>query len=126
MIRKIKIRGYRIHKDLTVEPNRGFNLIVGANESGKSTLMEAIALALTGRINGRSAAEELNPHWFNTDVVREFIEKRTRRCSRCFPGDPDRAVLRGPARAASPVWGNQYTCPHERLPGCDDADFYKS
>jgi len=85
VIRKIKIRGYRIHKDLTVEPNRGFNLIVGANESGKSTLMEAIALALTGRINGRSAAEELNPHWFNTEVVNEFIEKRTRGVSVAFP-----------------------------------------
>lgn len=85
MIRKIKIRGYRIHKDLTVEPNQGFNLIVGANESGKSTLMEAVALALTGRINGRSVAEELNPHWFNTAVVREFIEKRAGGVPVSFP-----------------------------------------
>ncbi|AOK34653.1 ATP-dependent endonuclease [Burkholderia cenocepacia] len=85
VIRKIKIRGYRIHKDLTVEPNQGFNLIVGANESGKSTLMEAVALALTGRINGRSVAEELNPHWFNTTVVREFIEKRAAGIPVSFP-----------------------------------------
>jgi putative ATP-dependent endonuclease of the OLD family len=76
MIEKIKIQGYRIHENLTVEPNRKFNLIVGANESGKSTLMEAIVLALTGRINGRSASEELNPHWFNAAVVAEFIKKR--------------------------------------------------
>lgn len=27
MIRKIKIQGYRIHKNLPVEPNRKFNLI---------------------------------------------------------------------------------------------------
>lgn len=60
-----------------MKPNRKFNLIVGANESGKSTLMEAVALALTGRINGRSASEELNPHWFNTALVEEFIQKRT-------------------------------------------------
>lgn len=76
MIRKIKIQGYRTHRNLTVEPNRKFNLIVGANESGKSTLMEAVALALTGRINGRSVYEELNPYWFNTAVVEEFINKR--------------------------------------------------
>ena len=76
MIRKIKIQGYRIHRNLTVEPSRNFNLIVGANESGKSTLMEAVALALTGRINGRSVAEELNPYWFNTSIVEEFINKR--------------------------------------------------
>ena len=85
MIRNIKIKGYRIHKDLMVEPKRGFNLIVGANESGKSSLMEAVALALTGRINGRSAAEELNPHWFNTTIVANFIEKRASGVAVSFP-----------------------------------------
>lgn len=76
MLTKIKIKGYRIHADLTVVPNKKFNLIVGANESGKSTLMEAVAMGLTGRINGRSVSEELNPHWFNAGVVEEFIRKR--------------------------------------------------
>jgi putative ATP-dependent endonuclease of the OLD family len=75
-ITDIKIQGYRLHRDLTVKPNRKFNLIVGANESGKSTFIEAVTLALTGRINGRSASDELNPHWFNTVVVDEFIQKR--------------------------------------------------
>lgn len=70
MIKKIRIRGYRIHRDLTIYPNPKLNLIVGGNESGKSTLIEAIVLALTGRINGRSAAEELNPYWFNAADVR--------------------------------------------------------
>lgn len=75
MITKIKIHGYRIYKDLALEPNPKINLISGANESGKSTLMEAIGLALTGRINGRSAAEELNPYWFNTDLIEEFVQE---------------------------------------------------
>ena len=77
MITNIKIQGYRIHRNLALKPNPKFNLLVGANESGKSTLMEAIALALTGRINTRSASEELNPHWFNTALVEDFIQKRT-------------------------------------------------
>ena len=76
MITKIKIHGYRIYKDLVLKPNQKLNLIAGANESGKSTLMEAIALALTGRVNGRTAAEELNPYWFNTDFVEHFIKER--------------------------------------------------
>jgi len=75
VITKIKIHGYRIYKDFTFEPNKKFNLIAGANESGKSTLMEAIALALTGRINGRTASEELNPYWFNTELVEEFVKQ---------------------------------------------------
>ena len=76
MITKIKIHGYRKFKDLTLDPNPRLNLIAGANESGKSTLMEAIALALTGRINGRWASEELNPYWFNTELVEKFFQER--------------------------------------------------
>lgn len=85
MIRIIKIQGYRIHRNLTVEPNLKFNLIVGANESGKSTLMEAVALALTGRINGRSVSEELNPHWFNSGLVEDFVKKRASGVPASFP-----------------------------------------
>lgn len=78
MIKKIKISGYRIYKQLILEPNPKLNLIVGGNEVGKSTLMEAIALALTGRINGKGANDELNPYWFNTELVADFVERRQR------------------------------------------------
>ena len=74
MITKVKIKGYRIYKNITLLPNRKLNLFSGPNESGKSTLMEALTLALTGRIFGRSASEELNPYWFNTDIVEAFVK----------------------------------------------------
>ena len=85
MITKIKIHGYRIYKDFELKPNQKLNLIAGANESGKSTLMEAIALALTGRVNGRNASEELNPYWFNTIIVEEFVQKRSKGERVAFP-----------------------------------------
>lgn len=85
MITKIKIHGYRIYKDFELEPNRSLNLIVGSNESGKSTLIEAVCLALTGRINGRRASEELNPYWFNTTIVEEFIKSRKAGDKKAFP-----------------------------------------
>lgn len=75
MITKIKIHGYRIYDEFILEPNQRLNLIVGANEAGKSTLMEAIALALTGRISSRYASEELNPYWFNTSIVNDFLSR---------------------------------------------------
>jgi hypothetical protein len=56
-----------------MEPNAGLNIVVGGNEAGKSTLLEAISLALTGRVNGRRAEEELNPFWFNQDMVAEYF-----------------------------------------------------
>ena len=53
MIDKLRIRGYRKFEDLTFKPGGGMNILVGDNESGKSTMVEAINLAMTGHINGR-------------------------------------------------------------------------
>ena len=76
VIEKIRIAGYRKFRDVTIRPHPNFNIMVGENEAGKSTLLEALGLALTGRINSRLASEELNPYWFNKDVVAEFFAKR--------------------------------------------------
>lgn len=76
MIEKIRIQGYRIYRDFIFKPNRRLNLIVGANECGKSTLIEAMMLCLTCRINGRWASEELNPYWFNTQLTVTFWNDR--------------------------------------------------
>jgi putative ATP-dependent endonuclease of OLD family len=73
MIERIIIEGYRCFERLDLHPNAGLNILVGDNESGKSTLLEAIALALTGKVNGRWAQEELNPFWFNQKKVSEFF-----------------------------------------------------
>jgi putative ATP-dependent endonuclease of the OLD family len=76
VIEKIRIRGYRTFRDLVVVPTPAVNILVGDNESGKSTVIEAIGLAMTGRVNGRPAQDELNPYWFNQDIVRDFFRAR--------------------------------------------------
>lgn len=78
MIEKVRIQGYRKFRDLTFAPKSRLNIFVGDNESGKSTLLEAITLALTSRVNGRPAQEELNPYWFNRDLVEEFFQARAK------------------------------------------------
>jgi putative ATP-dependent endonuclease of the OLD family len=74
MIDRVVIRGYRRFNNLDLSPNAGMNVIVGDNESGKSTLLEAIGLVLTGKVNGRWAREELNPFWFNRAKPRSTDE----------------------------------------------------
>lgn len=76
MIEKVRIRGYRKFKDLTVDLRPSLNIFVGDNESGKSTFLEAVALALTGYVNSRVASEDLNPFWFNTEIVEQFFADR--------------------------------------------------
>ncbi|OLT55274.1 ATP-dependent endonuclease [Corynebacterium sp. CNJ-954] len=73
MINKIIIQGYRTFRSLTIDPDPEMNIIIGDNEAGKSTLLEAITLALSGRIDGRWANEELNPYWFNAADVSDYL-----------------------------------------------------
>lgn len=110
MIDRVRIRGYRVFRDFDLAPSPGLNLIVGDNGSGKSTLLEAMTLALSGHINGRWAQDELNPYWFNADIVRDFFDNFRKSSSPAMPeisielyfqsirgeeSDPDLQILRG-------------------------------
>src|SRR5436190_13776205 len=55
----IAVRNYRVHRDLRLDLDGARTLIGGANESGKSTLVEAAhrALFLRARITGETQKE---------------------------------------------------------------------
>lgn len=73
-IERAIIKNYRSLRDTKIEFSKGTNVIVGDNETGKSTVLEAINLALRGQLNRRPAAYELHPFLFNRDAVDEFIQ----------------------------------------------------
>ena len=73
-ITKVVIKNYRCLSDICVPLNKHLNVLVGDNECGKSTFLEAIHLALTGQLNGRMIQGEIHPHLFNTDAVKSYIE----------------------------------------------------
>ena len=72
-INKVVISNYRCLRACVTQLADKLNILVGNNECGKSTLLEAIHLALSGYINGRPLQTELHPHLFNQDVVKEYI-----------------------------------------------------
>lgn len=73
MIKRAIIENYKGLRRAEVEFQPGLNILVGDNETGKSTLLEAINLALTGQLNRRSAAYELHPFLFHRDVTAEYV-----------------------------------------------------
>ena len=73
-IKRVIIKNYRCLRSVDVQLNKGMNIIVGDNEAGKSTFLEAIHLALTGLLYGRPAAAELHPFIFNAAAVEEWLE----------------------------------------------------
>ena len=73
-ISKIHIENFKIFKDIFDMPlNKGLNILVGDNESGKSTIIEAIHLTLTGLYNGKYLKNELTQYLFNNEIIDEYI-----------------------------------------------------
>ncbi|MBI4718127.1 MAG: AAA family ATPase [Planctomycetes bacterium] len=73
MIRKVAVRNYRLFRELDLDLSEGMNILAGRNDTGKSTLIEAITLALTGRLHGRAFEQELSPHLINRDATQQYI-----------------------------------------------------
>jgi putative ATP-dependent endonuclease of OLD family len=72
-ITKARIRNYRSLAKCDIEFREGLNILVGDNEAGKSTVLEAVSLALTGSLNGRPIAQELHPFLFSLDTIRTYL-----------------------------------------------------
>lgn len=74
-IEKVIIQNFKKFKDpFEISFNENINLLVGDNESGKSTILEAIHVALTGRYAGRSIRNQLSAYLFNSETVQEYLE----------------------------------------------------
>ena len=68
MIEKVVIKNYKCIKDANITFNEFKNIIVGNNGVGKSTLMEAVSLALGYGMN----KFEITPHIFNIESILRY------------------------------------------------------
>jgi len=74
---KIIIRNFRQISDLNLDLQPGLNLIVGENDSGKSTLIDAIRLLLGTRDNERLWLNEKDFNFNGTDYASEITIEGT-------------------------------------------------
>jgi putative ATP-dependent endonuclease of the OLD family len=73
-IKKIKIKNFKCFEDnFELNLNKDFNILVGKNEAGKTTILEAIHLALTGYLNGRYLKNEISSYLFNNKISQAYI-----------------------------------------------------
>tara|TARA_R110000744_G_scaffold207805_1_gene326493 strand:+ start:285 stop:530 length:246 start_codon:yes stop_codon:yes gene_type:complete len=74
-IKKVVITNFKGFKDsFKLILNSGLNIIVGDNEAGKSTILEAVNLALTGMYNGRYIRNELSQYLFNERAINDYLD----------------------------------------------------
>lgn len=72
-ITKIKINNFKKLKQFEFEPCSSMNILVGNNNEGKSTIFEAIHLALTGYYRGKYIRNCITQDIFNEECVKEYI-----------------------------------------------------
>jgi putative ATP-dependent endonuclease of OLD family len=73
-IKKVYIENFKSFKKLELDLDSGINILVGNNEAGKSTILEAIHLALTGLLNGKYLKNDLTEYLFNVECIQEYLE----------------------------------------------------
>jgi putative ATP-dependent endonuclease of OLD family len=76
LIKKIKIEGFKTFRKFELSLNKHLNIIVGDNETGKTSLLEAINLVLSCQLDRRNIQYELNPYIFNNDLVSDYFNAR--------------------------------------------------
>lgn len=74
-IEKVKITNFKCYeKTFSLKLNQGLNIIVGGNEAGKTTILEAVQLALTGLLHGRPLKSDLTSYLFNLNAQSEYLQ----------------------------------------------------
>ena len=71
VIEKIRMQNYKRFLDYTVNPNPGINILIGDNEVGKSSILEAIDIVASGNLRRVEAIgiDKL----LNIDAVKQFL-----------------------------------------------------
>jgi putative ATP-dependent endonuclease of OLD family len=72
-VERLKVKNYKCFRDFEIQFNEGVSIIVGNNEEGKSTILEALQLALSGMLNGKMLYTDINESLFNKEVVEEYL-----------------------------------------------------
>ena len=73
-ISKIHIENYKCFVKFDMDFHKNTNIIVGDNEAGKSTILEAINICLSGLLHGHYLRNELSEYLFNYQSIADYLK----------------------------------------------------
>lgn len=73
MIKKLLVKNYKSIEEVVIEMKSDVNIFVGENDSGKSTILEAISIVSTGNLNGKSFEKQVKANLFNQKTREKYI-----------------------------------------------------
>lgn len=78
-IAHLSILNFKRFETLELDLNPGMSIIVGDNSTGKSTILEAIHLLLSGTYDGKVLTSPIPPHIFNINATKHFFDSIRKR-----------------------------------------------
>lgn len=73
-VEKLIVKNFKCFEHFEIDFNDNVNIIVGNNEEGKTTILEALHLALSGMMNGRYLNNEISENVFNKSAVTRYLD----------------------------------------------------
>lgn len=74
LIKKLKLNNFKKFSAQTFDFNDDVNIIVGDNESGKSSILEAIEICLNFSYRGKPLNAELSTDLFNNECINKYLD----------------------------------------------------
>jgi predicted ATPase len=74
-VKRIVIQGFKALREFEMELGEHLNIIVGDNETGKTTVLEAANLVLSCQMGGRAVQYDFDPYYFNVDMVADYFNQ---------------------------------------------------
>lgn len=74
-VREVRVFGFKQFLNLCVKLSPGINIVVGDNDAGKTTLLEAVNAVLNGQYRGVSLTRNLSEDLFNDTLVDDYKNK---------------------------------------------------
>lgn len=72
-IKKIYVKNYKLLKDVVIDLRPDVNIFVGNNDAGKSTVLEALTILTTGKLNGVVFERQLKATLFNNEERATYL-----------------------------------------------------
>ena len=72
-IKELRVFGFKRFREASISFSEGINIVVGDNDSGKSTLLEAVTAVIEGQYRGAPLMRSLSEDLFNKGIVDEYL-----------------------------------------------------
>ncbi len=73
-IKKLLIKNYKSIDYTVIKLNDDVNIFVGENDSGKSTILEAVSIVTTSKLNGIPFDKQVKANMFNQNIRQKYMD----------------------------------------------------